>query len=145
VVFDQGTPDLKVERWISGEPVDLSQQQGKIVVIDFWNSEREQSLGDTRLLRALYDNYHDRGLVIVGIHAHTGDAGRIENLVREQGIRYPIAIDSEAERAGSSGGTFDAFGIDAMPYKILIDRNGETSDVGIFDLERKIRELFGEG
>jgi beta-lactamase regulating signal transducer with metallopeptidase domain/protocatechuate 3,4-dioxygenase beta subunit/peroxiredoxin len=145
VVLDDGAPALQVKQWITGDSIELSRYSGKVVVLDFWDSEVRSCIDRLRLMSALDTAYRGRGLVVIGIHASTGDPEVLDAIVKEHGITYPVAIDSESDRDGSLGATFDAFGIKRVSFGIVIGRDGEvTPDVHFRILEKTVLELLDE-
>ncbi len=107
--------------WINTKPLTMAELRGKVVLIDFWtysciNCQRTQPY-----LNAWYDKYHDKGLVIVGVHAPEFAFEKVPDNVRhavtEENIAYPVALDNDFK-------TWRAYQNQFWPAKYLIDKNG---------------------
>jgi hypothetical protein len=78
-----------------------------------------------------YEKYHDKGLVIIGVHSpefeFEKDINNIKAAVTKDGIKYPVAVDSEY-------GTWLNYHNKYWPAHYLIDKEGNV-----------VYEHFGEG
>ncbi len=97
-------------------------------------------------MRAWHERYHTDGLKIIGLHTPEffweKSSGRVAAAVKELGIRYPVALDSDSEM-------WNKFGVRAWPTTILIDRRGKYRYVRIGEggyetTESWIRRLLAE-
>ena len=118
-------------RWINSEPFTMEEQQGNVVLIDFWTYTCINCIRTLPYLRSWHDKYADSGLVIVGVHTPEFEFEKLyDNVVeavKKFDLRYPIVQDNDF-------GTWVAFKNRYWPAKYLIDKDG------------KIRyEHFGEG
>ncbi|MBV9080602.1 MAG: redoxin domain-containing protein [Elusimicrobia bacterium] len=132
--------------WLNSPPLSRASLHGKVVIVDFWTYSCINSLRNIPYLRSWAQKYKDAGLVVVG--AHTPEFGfekdlpNIERAVREYGVEYPVAVDSEY-------GIWDAFGNMYWPADYFIDRTGRIRyhhyGEGDYDTsERVIQELLRE-
>src|SRR6185295_2546318 len=60
------SPELKA-RAVDGRDVDLSTLRGKLVLVDFWIGRTEANHEDEKKLAAIFKDYHEKGLEIIGI------------------------------------------------------------------------------
>jgi hypothetical protein len=108
-------------------------------------------------LMALHDAYHDRGLVVIGVHDDSvADIdemkSKLEPIRRRlwsgRQIPFPVALDGGGgEKSEASHGTTTAeYGIRSFPTAVLIDRQGHlvskfyaSSDASI----KRLQELVG--
>jgi hypothetical protein len=97
-------------------------------------------------LRAWAEKYHDRGLVIVGVHtpefAFEKDTVNVAKALTALDISYPIAIDSDF-------GIWRAFGNQAWPALYFIGADGRIrkrvlGEGGYAESERLIQQLLSE-
>jgi cytochrome c biogenesis protein CcdA/thiol-disulfide isomerase/thioredoxin len=140
-------PELTgLSHWINSDPLTLEQLRGKVVLIDFWTYSCINCLRTLPHVKAWYRTYHDRGLVVLGIHTpefafeHVPD--NVDGAVHRLGIEYPVALDNDY-------GTWNAFKNQYWPAKYLIDRRGHLRyyhfGEGDYDTtESRIRNLLGE-
>jgi thiol-disulfide isomerase/thioredoxin len=144
----QQVPDFTgIVRWINSPPLTRAELRGKVVLVDFWTFSCVNCVRTIPHLRALYDTYRDRGLVIVGVHSpefdFEKDPGNVAAAVRRLGVTWPVAVDS-------SMATWNAFGNQYWPAEYLVDPQGRIADFhageGEYDVtERAVVALLGGG
>jgi cytochrome c biogenesis protein CcdA/thiol-disulfide isomerase/thioredoxin len=140
-------PELTgLSNWINSKPLTLKQLRGKVVLIDFWTYSCINCLRTLPHVKAWYQTYHDKGLVVIGVHtpefAFEHVPSNVRSAVRRLGITYPVALDNDY-------GTWNAFQNQYWPAKYLIDRRGHLRyyhfGEGSYDTtEARIRTLLGE-
>jgi cytochrome c biogenesis protein CcdA/thiol-disulfide isomerase/thioredoxin len=132
--------------WINSKPLTLKQLRGKVVLIDFWTYSCINCLRTLPHVKAWYHTYHDKGLVVIGVHtpefAFEHVPSNVRGAVRRLGVTYPVALDNDY-------GTWNAFRNQYWPAKYLIDRNGNLRyyhfGEGSYDTtESRIRTLLGK-
>ncbi|WP_432937227.1 redoxin family protein [Kribbella sp. CA-253562] len=84
--------------WLNSQPLTSDALQGRVVLINFWTYTCINWLRQLPYLRAWASKYSDHGLLVVGVHTpefgFEADVGNVARAVRELGIDYPVAIDS---------------------------------------------------
>ena len=84
--------------WLNSQPLTPADLRGKVVLIDFWTYTCINWRRTLPYVRAWAEKYKDRGLVVIGVHTpefpFEKDVANIRQSIREMGIEYPIAIDS---------------------------------------------------
>jgi peroxiredoxin len=115
--------------------VRLRDHRGKVILLFFtatWCPHCRKAVPD---LNALYDNYGDKGFVILSIFVE--DTPKVKTLAKTLNASYPILIDN--------GSVMKKYGVAAIPEFILIDRVGRITKrmrVGLtFNIKK---ELSGE-
>ncbi len=109
--------------WINSKPLDLKQlrQDGKVVLLDIWTYSCVNCVRTLPYLKKWWNDYHDKGLVIIGVHspefAFEKDLGNVKDAVQAQEIEYPVVLDSDYK-------IWNAFANHYWPRKYLIDTNG---------------------
>ena len=101
---------------LEGNTVSLASLKGKVVLLDFWATWCGPCRETIPHLVSLHMEYHDKGLVVLGMNMDRGDLDVIHRFVKSMGIPYPILLTTE-EVARS-------YGVDALPTTVLIDREG---------------------
>ncbi|MDO5081810.1 MAG: thioredoxin family protein [Arachnia propionica] len=138
-------PELSgIEAWINTDPLSLAELRGKVVLVDFWTYSCINCVRTQPHLNAWYENYHDQGLEIIGVHAPEFAFERlpanVERAVEEAGIRYPVALDNDFV-------TWRAYENSYWPSRYLIDRDGRIvfnhhGEGAYEETEQRIRDLL---
>jgi cytochrome c biogenesis protein CcdA/thiol-disulfide isomerase/thioredoxin len=109
--------------WINSPPLTLQQLRGKVVLIDFWTYSCINCLRTLPHLKAWYAAYHDKGLVIIGVHtpefAFEHVTSNVRAAVKRLGIAYPVVQDNRYK-------TWDNYANQYWPAEYLIDRQGHV-------------------
>lgn len=106
----------------NGEPITLEQFRGKnVVLLDIWTYSCINCQRTLPYLNEWYEQYHDQGLEIIGLHTpEFAFEHRVENVqqaVDEFNIKYPVVLDNDFS-------TWRAYGNRYWPRKYLIDIDG---------------------
>lgn len=95
----QLTPLNGANEWLNSAPLTPEALSGKVVLIDFWTYTCINWLRTAPYVRAWEQKYRDQGLVVIGVHspefAFEKDIKNVRRAVKELGIAYPIAVDSD--------------------------------------------------
>jgi hypothetical protein len=92
--------------------VDLVNMKGKVVLVDFWESDMELPQ-----VKAAYDKFHGQGFEVIGIYCYT-DRDQMNKIVEKNGMPWPQYFDGQ-------DGTFTReFGIDGIPHMFMVDKKG---------------------
>ena len=114
----QPAPALVV-RSFSGEAIDLAALHGKVVVLNFWASWCGPCRAEMPLLDALYREYRDRGVVVLGLSADDHHDRR-DALAAAHRVSYITGMLAEAPSNG--------FGApQTLPLTYIIGRSGAVS------------------
>ena len=107
--------------WLNSPPLSAAGLHGKVVLIDFWTYTCVNWRRTLPYVRAWAQRYKDAGLVVIGVHTPEfgieKDLDSIRQAVKEMGIDYPIAIDSDYR-------IWSAFNNQYWPALYFIDANG---------------------
>src|SRR3954463_2227102 len=76
--FPRGLP------WANVATLRMDQQQGKVVLVEFWDFCRVNSLRTLPYLRAWHERYAQSGLRITGVHTGGFAPARVEANVRDR-------------------------------------------------------------
>lgn len=134
-----------ITNWINSPALQMSQLRGKVVLIDFWAYSCINCIRTLPYVKHWYKDYHDKGLVIIGVHSPEFDFERslknVQNAVKENGIEYPVALDNNFV-------TWQNFKNHYWPAHYLIDQKGNVVYThfgeGEYDVtENNIRFLLG--
>jgi cytochrome c biogenesis protein CcdA/thiol-disulfide isomerase/thioredoxin len=131
--------------WINSPPLTLSELKGKVVLIDFWTYSCINCIRTLPYINDWYQKYHDKGLVIIGVHSPEFDFEKsltnVKNAVAKDQIAYPVALDSQFV-------TWRNYQNSYWPAHYLIDKDGNVVYThfgeGDYDVtENNIRYLLG--
>ncbi len=134
------------DRWFNSKPLTLASLRGRVVLIDFWTYTCINCIRTFPHLKAWDAKYRDKGLTIVGVHspefAFEKKASNVERAVKQNGIEYPVALDSEMA-------TWTAWSNQYWPAEYLIDAKGRVRYANFGEgntdkTEAAIRELLAD-
>jgi peroxiredoxin len=113
---------------IEGKPWTLSALRGKVVLVNFWATWCPPCRKEMPDLEALYNQFKDRGFVILAISEE--DAAKVKPFVGQRGITYPILLDP-------GGKINQLFVIEGIPKSFVYDPSGKLVEESIDMRTRK--------
>jgi thiol-disulfide isomerase/thioredoxin len=131
---------------LNSPPLTADGLRGHVVVIDFWTYSCINCLRALPYVKAWYEKYRDKGLIVIGIHApefaFEKDLKNVRREVKELGVTYPVAVDNDYK-------LWRAFGNEYWPAHYFVDASGNIRHThfgeGEYDeSERVIQQLLGE-
>jgi peroxiredoxin len=124
---DRGTPVCKAEsqanlnftvKDMHGQSVRLTDYKGKVLLVNFWATWCGPCKTELPGLIALFDEYKDEGLVVLGISADD-DAETLRSFASEWKINYPVLVGRDEQEL------LDAYGpIFGYPISVIVGRDG---------------------
>ena len=107
--------------WLNSKPLTGAELRGKVVLVEFWTYTCVNWLRTLPYVRAWAKKYHDKGLVVIGVHTpEFGFEKNLDNIrraMKEMHIEYPVAVDSNYA-------IWNAFGNEYWPAMYFIDAQG---------------------
>lgn len=111
--FDLAAPD--------GEPVRLSDFQGRVVIVNFWATWCEPCKVEMPELQRLYVEAGGEGLQIIGVN--TGEPAALVRGWRETfGLTFPLVLDPD-------GAVSELYRLRGQPSTYVIDRTGMITHI----------------
>lgn len=103
------------------ERVRLSDQRGKVIVLDFWASWCGPCRHSVPLLNATRTRFGEK-IAIYGINSEEAGPGQLAFVAMHWGIQYPVLRDPDVS-------TQLAYQVQAFPTMVIIDREGKVRKV----------------
>ncbi|WP_052697889.1 thioredoxin family protein [Luteibacter yeojuensis] len=134
-----------IAAWQNSKPLKMSQLRGKVVLIDFWAYSCINCLRTLPHVTRWYDQYKDKGLVVVGVHSpefpFEKQEGNVRDAIKKFNIHYPVAQDNDLA-------TWDAWDNQYWPAEYLVDQRGNVvahhfGEGNYMEMENAIRTLLG--
>ncbi len=135
--------------WFNTEgsaPLAMESLRGKVVIVDFWTYSCINCVRTLPYLRAWYDAYKDKGLVIVGVHTPEFEfeksAANVGRAIGDLGVTWPVVQDNDYAQ-------WTAYGNRYWPAHYFIDTKGRVrsfhfGEGGYDEGERIIQALLKE-
>lgn len=134
-----------IAAWQNSKPLTMRQLRGKVVLIDFWAYSCINCLRTLPHVTRWYEQYKDKGLVVIGVHSpefpFEKQEGNVRDAIKRFGITYPVAQDNDLE-------TWDAWDNQYWPAEYLVDQRGNVvahhfGEGNYMEMENGIRTLLG--
>lgn len=102
----------------NGNAIDFSKyvEPGKYTLVDFWASWCPYCIKELPELTALYGDFHDSGLNIVGVAVRDKPADT-KAMVKKHSLAWPILYNTQKV-------PYDIYGFSGIPHHILLDPEG---------------------
>ena len=116
---------------LAGPSVSLHQQQGKVVLVNFWTTWCPPCREEMPALQRAHERLADQGLVVLGVNwTQEDNLADVEAFVQEFGLTFPILLDSDGLV------NKDLYQVLGLPTSVLIGRDGTVRAIriGILDL-----------
>ncbi len=124
---------------LSGGTVDVKNYRGKIVLVVYWSTWCTPCTQDLPVLRAIYEQYHDRGFEIVGVNLDS-TTDPVGPYLKEHKVTWPQIY----EPGGLESRPATALGIVVPPVMYLLDKEGQvlTQVASVDDLKAALPDLL---
>jgi peroxiredoxin len=138
--LDQQARDFQVPL-LDGATFRLSDQKGKVVLVDFWDVKCPPCRKEMPRLKEMFGEFRERGLVIIGISLDT-DPKLLSDYLKEAAPSWPMACSFK----GWDDETARLYRISATPSTWLIDRQGVLRHHNLRgeELRQAVRRLVEE-
>lgn len=113
-----------------GDSIRLSQlvQLGHVTLLDFWASWCGPCRQAIPKFKELYQKYHDKGFDVISVSLDT-DGKAWHNAMNKEQMPWP----QFSELKGWNGTITQDYGIQAIPYIILLDRHGDICLLNMYE------------
>lgn len=130
----------------AGEVIPLSSLRGKTVLVDFWAAWCRPCRINNPKIVSLYNKYKSRGFTVYsisldGVPNQPSPRDAWLNAIKEDKLEWPYHV---SELMGWNSSVVNDFGIENIPFVILVDKEGKIAAVNppIDMLESIIKSLL---
>src|SRR5580658_7226285 len=108
----------------NGEPVQLADYKGKVVLLDFWATWCGPCKVEIPWFMEFEQQFKDRGFAVLGVSMDEDGWDAVKPYIEDLKINYRILLGNE-QVSDTYGG------VDSLPTTLLIDRQGKIASVHI--------------
>ena len=108
---------------LGGGTFRLSEQRGKIVLLNFWATWCPPCLEEMPAMERLWRKHRDAGFVLVAVSVDS-DPQKVMPFATEHKLTFPIAFDSKMVVA-------EKYGVRALPSSFILGRNGDLTALAL--------------
>jgi len=121
-------PDFQFQN-PDGQAASLSDLQGKLVLINFWNTQCPPCVYEMPYIQQVYDEWSGKGLVVLAIN--TGESSsRVREFLQSYGFSFPVLLDANLDVTLGYRAQY-------IPTTFLIDKDGIIQGVKIGPFQSK--------
>jgi hypothetical protein len=137
--FPKGLP------WMNVAMLKMAQQRGAVVVVEFWDFMRVNSLRTLPYLVAWHERYAADGLRVIGVHSGafppSFDEDAVRAAVERLGVPYPVVLDAGQE-------LWEVYGNRGWPGRYVWNQELRLADIhygegAYIETELFLQELLG--
>lgn len=125
-------PELKVKKWVKGEPV-ARFKPGMIYVVEFWATWCPPCRESIPHVNELQKKFEGKA-VMIGVNCWEDNDSLVPQFVKEQGERmeYRVATDdkSQSPKGFMAENWMGAAGLTGIPSAFVVDGNGKIAWIG---------------
>lgn len=127
---------------VKGEPFNFADNDGKVVLVNFWATFSDPSREELRGIKAYYDKYHQHGLEVVAISVDNHIEALYGYLNKEK-PPWTVLADYHGKNEEPVS---EYYGIETLPQTILIGANGKVMAVESRSdkLAEHLQQIFGD-
>ncbi len=125
---------------VDGKRFSLSDQKGKVILLNIWATWCAPCREETPDLQELYTKYKDEGFLVLGVSIDKQGESVVKPFMEEYGVTYPMVIDR--------GTIMDKYGPTmGVPTTYIIGKEGNLQYFAVgaltnTELEPRIKELL---
>jgi len=119
-----------------GNRIKLSEQRGKVVLLDFMAIYCQPCKEEMGELKEVYKRYNESEFILISISVDRNDLGKLEGYKKENADNWTFCVDE-------TGSVSSSYGITSIPRLFVIDKNGiiQFDHTGTIDSSILISEI----
>jgi len=123
----QVAPDFTLSD-LNGKPYVLSEQRGKVVIVNFWATWCPPCRAEMPSMELLYRELADEGLVMLAVNVEKDGRQTVPKFLATSPHSFPILVDEKEE-------VQKRYGVYKFPESFVIRKNGVIDDkvIGAID------------
>jgi thiol-disulfide isomerase/thioredoxin len=130
----------------TGQLRSLSDLRGSVVLVDFWAAWCRPCRAANPMLVKIYNDYNDKGFTVMsvsfdGLQQQQNPRGEWLKAIQQDGLIWPNHVSDLQGWSSAAGRTY---GIQAIPFTVLVDREGNivAKNVNLSELPAQLDELL---
>ncbi|RYX82963.1 TlpA family protein disulfide reductase [bacterium] len=131
------TPIAFEAKDMKGQTITPAKYKGKVLLLDFWATWCGPCVAALPELKSVYAKYHAKGLEVVGISLDE-DKNALTSFIKTRQMAWPQIFDGKGWKARVP----DIYGVQAIPFTLVIGKNGKITAVDPQDLEEAVKEAI---
>ena len=108
---------------IDGGSFKLTEQRGKVVLVNFWATWCAPCLEEMPAMERLWRRHKDAGFILVAVSVDT-DPKKVPPFVSARKFSFPVVVDPKMAVA-------EKYGVRAVPSSFVVDRTGTMAGVAL--------------
>lgn len=150
-LLGNAAPEIEIADWVLGAPTTLTDQRGRVVLIEFWARWCRACLEMFPVMRHLHERYARHGLTVLALTSYLPGPGTdpITDLDAERDLIRQTVVDQAVEFAAGiapDGRLQERYGAAGIPSFAVVDRVGviqlASSKPDKANLEKVITDLL---
>ncbi len=115
VELNTPAPDFTLKS-AKGPNLRLEEHRGQVVLINFWATWCGPCRQEMPVLDKIQQRYEPLGFTVLGVNVE-GETRKVRQLLERSGLSFPILFDGDQT-------TSETYSVEAMPFTVLVDRDG---------------------